>query len=110
MVDLIAQGNHRPRSSFGHGKVGADIRVRALGWLSDSRNDFSRRCGRAGAGSASHVGGRGIAAINDAVDATTYIVGNIECAVRSNGQPRRTMYGTLGSFYCTRETVGEDLA
>ena len=108
VVNAITQGNHVSRHAFG--KRGACIwmcALRRLGWGCDDIPSWSRRTrtwsDRTGKA-------RGAALIDNSIDPSTNIVGNVERTIRSDCEARGTMGGALGSFYRSGETVREYFA
>src|SRR5215469_4757998 len=63
-----------------------------------------RRARRAGRG-----GVRGAALVDDAIDTAVRIVGDVECAIRTDGNSGRTMRGLAWLLHGAREAIGEHL-
>src|SRR4029077_2171566 len=105
VVDAIAQGNHLRRYTFWKRSAGI--------WMSALRR-FGRGChniaGRSRGTRAWRDGARttsGATLINDPVDPSTHIVGDVERTIRSDCEARGTMRCTLGGHYRSRKAVGE---
>ena len=111
VVDAISESHHLWRGSLGNFRACgcARIGIRALGRLGGGCNDIAgrRRCARAGSELWVALGS---AAIDDAVDASLDIVGNVKRPISSNGHAGGTMRGSFRRLHRSRKAVGENLA
>jgi hypothetical protein len=53
---------------------------------------------------------RRAALIDNSINPSAHIVGNVERAIGSDCESGRTMCGALRSYYRAREAIGEDFA
>src|SRR5690242_7535712 len=114
VIDAVTQRNHFPGCSLRNVRAGsrgsARIRIRALGWFCRGFGNFpGRRC-RTRAGSEGRATACRATLIDDFVDPSAYVVGNIKRAVRPDGHARRTMGSFVRRLHRSRESVGKYLA
>src|SRR5271156_1161372 len=111
VVDAIAQCHHFSRRSLGKWRTGsACVYIRSFWWFGGSFNDVTGGSRSARTWCSHRASISGTALIDDAVNPSANIIGNVERAIRPNCDARGTMRGALGSFYRARKTVGEDFA
>src|SRR5580704_17896679 len=106
VVNTITQGNHVSRHAFG--KRGACIwmcALRRLGWGCD---DIPSRSRRTRTWSDRTGKARGAALIDNSIDPSTNIVGNVERTIRSDCEARGTMGCTFRSHYRSRKSIREN--
>src|ERR1700690_2853118 len=84
--------------------------MRTLRRLGGGCDDISCRRRRTGARRDRAPRASRAALIDNSVNPSTRAVGNVERAIGSDCEARRTMFGALGSSYSARKTVREDFA
>src|SRR5215831_591033 len=105
-VDPIAQGYHLSRDALW--KICCCcVGMRAFRGLGDHSHDRAGRSGRTRAWSKRRRTSRRASLIDNSVDSSPYIVGHIECSVRSHCQTTGSMYSATGGLDSPREPISK---
>src|SRR6266446_8345136 len=105
-VDALTELNHFSCCAFRNGKRGrAGVWMGALWRLRGLYNGIAGWSCRARTCRDVRGTAFGTALIDNPVDASAYIVGNVERAIRSHGQARGTMFGFGWRLHRSRETI-----
>src|SRR6185312_308272 len=120
-INALAQHHHVAGRAFRHGqgrRVAGGAGIRTLGRLRLSDADGAGRGGGTRAGNSApgicRRGGigasRGTATVDDAIDSSAHVVGDIQRSVGTHRETRGTMRGLVGRSLRPGEPIGEYLA